>query len=794
MANVRLLVMILCITTNYTSAKGFNVAKMSGFIAISHDLYSGISDTVKSFKQPSNNDTPEANKLLQGIDEATKGLTETSKNLNTSLTDFTEVTDVINKNIDVLGGKVDDIHDVAKVMLRRLDKVVQNLARITAEFTKIPKAVTSKMEKMLNLIIKQQATQQTMDNQLMQLWEHTTNIDTWYNKFLTITNPDFPLQQVTYDRFYEIVTTKNNEGMEKTIDYIHAMFTTGTGNSSIHDNILDFVNIYQKQLAFESKCDLQRSFQEQLKVIYNIVVVSELRVFMMTVFAYHRKQIEITNPKMLGENFITQDYKNELRMVVEKTLTRMSGYLQAMKMATQHSSAEIFRCDPPNPVINDDIFRLDDLFGLYYLNVQQISSDCEVEDLEIINFTGFVDSLDLIQSGAYVESYRPRYQCHGRIHKCFKGGKRKFCEARLGTGKRYEWMSNNHSTYNDCNGRFIDTIAYASCTDVICQCSEEGPTSTATRAFNLRPQYSDIKKNKVVTNVKLRKKDNVVHIQIQQGQLEAEGRVDEDSLEWVPLGKFIRSVSEDVEGFYWTDNEETLPLAEDQDYTYVADDRAELNLDDILVETGYIVTGVKFERQNLNPKEGLNKSPLRLKVHGTKFDYVEGKLSIPMYAQELNLDDGRYFKWFNANLFDAETDRNYGRARDKISMEDKRDSMLTAGNRIDARPNSAVKFQPTNFNTDFGQTTIPYFDARPAIIVDGVALGGVGLTHRGTPGYGGYIAPKVFSVNHAEYIEIDIKNIPAAASEIVKDLRNEEKPSKDNSEEELNPEDDYTEY
>lgn len=169
--------------------------------------------------------------------------------------------------------------------------------------------------------------------------------------------------------------------------------------------------------------------------------------------------------------------------------------------------------------------------------------------------------------------------------------------------------------------------------------------------------------SRVVTNVKLRKKDNVVHIQIQQGTLEAEGSVDEDSLEWVPLGKFIRSVSEDAEGFYWTDNEQTLPLTEDQDYTYVADDRAELNLDDILVETGYIVTGVKFERQNLNPKEGLNKSPLRLKVHGTKFDYVEGKLSIPTDAQELNLDDGQYFKWFNASLFDAETDRNYGRAR-----------------------------------------------------------------------------------------------------------------------------------
>ncbi|KAH0534353.1 uncharacterized protein LOC123268199 [Cotesia glomerata] len=789
MAKLLLLVVVLYTTTNYVSAKGFSITKMSGIMAISQDLYSGISDTVKSFKQSSTEAPPEANNKLKEIEDGTQGLSETSNNLNTSLSDLNEATDVINENLGVISDKVNNINDVANVMLRRLDKVVQNLARITAEFTKIPKAVTNKMEQMLNRILKQQATQQTMDNQLLQLWRHTTNIDTWYQKFLIVTNPDRPLQQVTYDTFYEIVTTKNNEGMEKTIDYIHAMFTTGTGTSSIHDNILDFVNIYQKQLGFESKCDLQRSFQEQLRVIYNIVVVSELRVFIMTVFAYHRKQIEMKKPKALGGDFITEDYKNDLRMVVEKSLTRMSGYLQAMKIATKDSSAEIFRCDPPNPVINDDVFRLDGLFGLYYFNVQQISSDCEVNDLNIIDFRGDFERLDSINSPAFVSSYRPRYQCHGRIHKCFQGGKKIFCEARLGTGKRYEWMSNSLTAY-DCNGRYIDTLAYAPCTNAICQCSEEGPKSTATRAFNLRPQYSDVKKNKVVTNVKLRKKDKVVHIQIQQGTLQGEGRIDENSLEWVPLGKFIRSVSEDEEGFYWTDNEETLPLVEDQDYTYVAHDRAELNLDDILVETGYIVTGVKFERQNLNPEKGLNKSPLRLKVHGTKFDYVEGKLSIPTDAQELNLDDGQYFKWFNASLFDVETDRNYGRARDNISMEGKRDSMLSGGNRIDARPNSVVEFQPTNFDTDFGQTTIPYFDARPAIIVNGVALGGIGLTHRGAPGYGGYIAPKIFSINHAEYIEIDIDDISAAAGEIVENLRNEEKTSEeDNYDEELNPED-----
>ena len=37
------------------------------------------------------------------------------------------------------------------------------------------------------------------------------------------------------------------------------------------------------------------------------------------------------------------------------------------------------------------------------------------------------------------------------------------------------------------------------------------------------------------------------------------------------------------------------------------------------------------------------------------------------------------------------------------------------------------------------QTTIPYIDAQPVTPRDGIWLSGVGLYHKGYPGYGGYV-------------------------------------------------------
>lgn len=45
-------------------------------------------------------------------------------------------------------------------------------------------------------------------------------------------------------------------------------------------------------LEFGEKCDLQLSFQDHIKIIYNLVAASEIRGFIMTVYAYHYKQIQ----------------------------------------------------------------------------------------------------------------------------------------------------------------------------------------------------------------------------------------------------------------------------------------------------------------------------------------------------------------------------------------------------------------------------------------------------------------------------------------------------------------------
>lgn len=77
-----------------------------------------------------------------------------------------------------------------------------------------------------------------------------------------------------------------------------------------------------------------------------------------------------------------------------------------------------------------------------------------------------------------------------------------------------------------------------------------------------------------------------------------------------------------------------------------------------------------------------------------------------------------------------------------------------------SKPNQSIRFQTTSWEKDLGQTVVPYFDTLPALVTTtrSVALDGVGIFHRGTPGYGGFIAPKIFTIDHSKYIKSAISD------------------------------------
>ena len=68
------------------------------------------------------------------------------------------------------------------------------------------------------------------------------------------------------------------------------------------------------------------------------------------------------------------------------------------------------------------------------------------------------------------------------------------------------------------------------CSYCLCKCDAPGPKSD--RFWSLKEATSNIKKNFVVTGVRIRKIGRVLHPEIQQGKATPEGSVDESSRVW----------------------------------------------------------------------------------------------------------------------------------------------------------------------------------------------------------------------------------------------------------------------
>lgn len=77
----------------------------------------------------------------------------------------------------------------------------------------------------------------------------------------------------------------------------------------------------------------------------------------------------------------------------------------------------------------------------------------------------------------------------------------------------------------------------------------------------------------------------------------------------------------------------------------------------------------------------------------------------------------------------------------------------------DSEHNQFIHFTNTNIEKDAAQTTVPFIDAQSVVAQTPVPLNGAGIYHKGQPGYGGFIAPKIITFDYTPYLirPIDLK-------------------------------------
>lgn len=167
-------------------------------------------------------------------------------------------------------------------------------------------------------------------------------------------------------------------------------------------------------------------------------------------------------------------------------------------------------------------------------------------------------------------------------------------------------------------------------------------------------------------------------------------------------------------------------VAKGIDFHELSYEKRSINLDEIKLPEGELLTGVRFCIKN---------GRLTIEIRGTAFDYVTAKLK----RQEESM-------WYsNVKGYNEIPLHNLNKPdMSSISSYFKEEVVNVA--------NAYVKFGPTGYVQDIGQTTIPYIDTAGVESAYLVPLTGMGLYYKSTAYSSGYIAPKLILYDFEPHI------------------------------------------
>ncbi|XP_063904376.1 uncharacterized protein LOC135123542 [Zophobas morio] len=453
-------------------------------------------------------------------------------------------------------------------------------------------------------------------------------------------------------------------------------------------------------------CTEKQSVAQIIHSFMNELLMMNLKSYIVTYTSYMIKKIH-----KIG------DFNKELEDLNEEFQTRTNNLVVTIKPHMETASSELWRCDPKKHVKDETYIEVTNFLHGIILNKvnldpnERCSEECDV-------FT-----------------YTTKYQCHDnkwckhqttcpKIINChYIDSSMEVCrsEGMFKTNRRYDYVKFGNGRHfgrsKTCSrSRTTGLETYRNwlvykCSYCYCLC-EEGPKFFSERYINMRLTESNKTDNKVVTGLRFVKNRQVIHLQIQEGTLLPYGQIDLDTLRWVPV--------ED----YKVTNSVYRP---DVDYYTLKWEERDFDLADIMVKEGSIVTGVAFRKVGAR---------LHLQVQATPFNFTSGKLRNAFSVLEDDPDIRRKHKFAKELILD--------RVDIPIRSDLPSDKFTT---------NKYVKFVNTGYDKDAGQTTVPFFDAQPLVSAIPVPLRGVGVFHKGTKDFGGFITPRIFTYNFTKHLQ-----------------------------------------
>nr|AXY94697.1 80 kDa venom protein [Habrobracon hebetor] len=650
-------------------------------------------------------------------------------------------------------GKFNEVYDAYGTYTTDvdLDKILEEVKDITNTVNQLGTKLEQKVDQAVQIIIRHLPLTAKVDSGLYDLHNYITRIDGMFEEFRWYTSRKRNFNNFTMNHFAQTVVSHRANDMVDTLHKIYRLITPGR-TSGIRENILLLLNKHEKMTEAET-CDEGLTPQARLFNIYAAVMLTEVRAYIMKCFAY----MHLSGTRK-------GDFKSEIEKAEQQFLKRAKEYMIATKRAMKRAPRYIRRCDPAVHKKNNTYIEFHHFIQGYIVSEETLSdsASCSSNCLDMTKTKPVKHNRCPIDKA----NYCPLYKCYGKIMNCTYGGGGGWdvCEHNTRSWRRYGWYSDGEGNMNGakdaCVGGFKKNFVYYTpfnaCEYCRCICVDDAVDSVSRRVVSLRKQVSDINRNMVVTGLQFFDQDYMVHIQIKQGKLEAEGNIKAGSEEWKPLERFKfeywTSSSKGIEVFKRDRyaNEDIPPTGEQfEDMTYGTDfavmqwHQRQINIDDIYAPHGKVITGVRFWQPD-KPTKRDQSSPIELAIQVTPFNYSSGEL-IPGDEE-----------WITpATMEDPPTP--YARNRTEFSMDGRVGNPIKSlFNKPDSVPNTYVKLQASGLREDAAQSTIPFLDSQPIHGDPGFPLGGVGLFHKGDDAFGGFLALRVFSIDQPKYMSEEI--------------------------------------
>ncbi|KAK0079560.1 hypothetical protein PV325_001080 [Microctonus aethiopoides] len=334
--------------------------------------------------------------------------------------------------------------------------------------------------------------------------------------------------------------------------------------------------------------------------------------------------------------------------------------------AKNYSASDLYGCIS-GPVDEDEIVEYESNNYAYNYDITIDKSGCFYEKCEFLLFQR--DETYRFQLGKY-HSTKP---CYGILTQCSPVESVELCYASDSSSKSYEGLKLNDEIYGN-----------------VTWCPKGKHTISLDRWM--------------VTDVKFVEVNNTVYMQIEEGQLSMMiFNGDNNGKTWKPLNEPWSAM--EISQEYKNHKYGQIIYGKDISYGEFHINTSMLNLDDVILPFGHVVTGVKFGLK-MNETENI----IQIQVRATPYDLITNQLIITNNGKPTSF-------WITAESMDSSKMPEYQRKRTVLTNIE-----------TDSVPNQSILFRSSHHYGGKQRIIIPYFDSREVFSKWPFPLRGIGIS------------------------------------------------------------------